>query len=105
VLAPDIAFIRRERLPEGEFPPGFCSLVPDLVVEVVSPHDSYADVQAKAREWLAGGVAVVWVVDPKRRVVEVWRSESDRQRLGENEILTGAPVLPNFQISVRALFE
>jgi Uma2 family endonuclease len=105
VLAPDIAFIRRERLPDGEFPPGFCSIVPDLVVEVVSPRDSYADVQAKAREWLAGGVAVVWIVDPQRRVVEVLQSENERQLLGEGEILTGAPVLPNFQISVRALFE
>ena len=105
VLAPDIAFIRRDRLPDGEFPPGFCSIVPDLVVEVVSPHDSDADVQAKAREWLAGGVSVVWMVDPQRRVVEVWQSENERQQLGEKEILTGAPVLPGFQVSVRALFE
>jgi Uma2 family endonuclease len=62
-------------------------------------------VEAKAREWLAGGVAVVWVVDPQRRVVEVWRSENERQQLGEGEILTGEPLLPGFQISVRFLFE
>lgn len=54
VLAPDVAFIRRERLPEGELPQGFCRVVPDLVAEVVSPNDSYAEARQKVADWLAG---------------------------------------------------
>ncbi len=105
VLAPDVAFIRKERLPEGEFPAGFCPIVPDLVVEVVSPSDSYADVREKVSEWLAGGVPLVWVVDPQRRVVEVWRAGEPVQTLSEGDTLSGDPILPNFQIKVSALLE
>jgi len=104
VLAPDVAFIRRERIPEGGLPSGFCPIVPDLVVEVVSPHDTARAVHEKAREWLAGGVQVVWVVDPQQRTVTVWDSHGQAQTLTERDTLYGAPVLPNLQIPVRELF-
>ncbi|MEN3000782.1 MAG: Uma2 family endonuclease [Armatimonadota bacterium] len=105
VLAPDVAFIRKERLPEGEFPPGFCRVVPDLVVEVVSPNDPYTELRQKVADWLAGGVQLVWVVDPERRVIEVWRAEGLVQTLREGDVLTGDPVLPGFQVKVSELFE
>jgi Uma2 family endonuclease len=105
VLAPDAAFIRRERLPEGDLPSGFCPIVPDLVVEVVSPSDSETAIREKVNEWLAGGVLVVWVVDPQRRIVEVWTAEGMHQSLGEEDWLTGEPVLPGFRVAVRDLLE
>jgi len=105
VLAPDAAFIRREHLPQGEFPPEFCPLIPDLVVEVVSPSDSYAEMRQKVDERLAGGVLVVWVVDPQRRAVEVWQQGEAPQKLGEQDIFSGDPILPGFQLLVGALFE
>jgi len=105
VLVPDAAFIRRERLPEGDLPAGFCPVVPDLVVEVVSPSDSEPAVREKVNEWLAGGVSVVWVVDPQRRLVEVWTADGLRLSIGENEWLTGEPVLPGFRVAVRKLLE
>ena len=105
VLAPDAAFIRRERLPEGDLPAGFCPVVPDLVVEVVSPSDSEPAMREKVNEWLAGGVSVVWVVDPQRRIVEVWTADGLRLSIGENEWLTGEPVLPGFRVAVHELLE
>jgi len=105
VLAPDIAFIRRERLPEGELPHGFCRIVPDLVVEVISPNDSYGEVRQKVNDWLAGGVQVVWLIDPQRKEVEVWRPEGFVQTLKEADVLTGDPVLPGFQLKIKELFE
>ena len=104
MLAPDVAFIRRERIPEGGLPSGFCPIVPDLVVEVVSPSDTERAVHEKAREWLAGGVQVVWVVDPQQRTVTVWEPHRQAQTLTERDTLYGAPVLPNLQIPVRELF-
>jgi len=105
VLAPDAAFIRRERLPQGEFPAGFCTVIPDLVVEVVSPSDSYADMRQKVDEWLAAGVSMVWVVDPQRRAVEIWQPGETPQNLGEQDLLLGDPILPGFQLPVKELFE
>lgn len=106
VLAPDAAFIRAERLSEEGFAKGFSRVVPDLVVEVVSPDDSYNEVRAKVGEWLAGGVQVVWVVDPERRVVEVWQPPQNlTQTLTERDILRGEPVLPGFELPVCVIFE
>ncbi|MCS7300920.1 MAG: Uma2 family endonuclease [Fimbriimonadales bacterium] len=106
VLAPDAAFIRKERLPEGEPAKGFSRVAPDLVVEVVSPDDSYNKVREKVGEWLAGGVQVVWVVDPERRVVEVWLPPHElTQVLTETDTLRGEPVLPGFELPVRVIFE
>jgi Uma2 family endonuclease len=105
VLAPDAAFICRERLPQGEFPAGFCTVIPDLVVEVVSPSDSYADMRQKVDEWLAAGVSMVWVVDPQRRAVEIWQPGETPQNLGEQDLLLGDPILPGFQLPVKELFE
>ncbi|MDW8106948.1 MAG: Uma2 family endonuclease [Armatimonadota bacterium] len=106
VLAPDVAFIRKERLPEEEPSRGFSRVVPDLVVEVVSPDDSYNMVRAKVREWLAGGAQAVWVVDPERRVVEVWQPPDVlTQVLTEADTLRGEPVLAGFELAVREIFE
>lgn len=105
VLAPDVAFLRKERLPETDLPSGFCPIVPDLVVEVVSPNETESAVREKAQEWLSGGVQVVWIVDPQRRVVEVWRADGQVQVLSENEVLDGAPVLTGLKIPLKEVFE
>ena len=54
---------------------------------------------------LTGGVSVVWVVDPQRRIVEVWTPDGLKQSLSEDEDLTGEPVLPGFRAPVRELLE
>ncbi|MCS6919139.1 MAG: Uma2 family endonuclease, partial [Fimbriimonadales bacterium] len=98
VLAPDVAYIRKERLPQGELPEGYCPISPDLVVEVVSPNDRYTEVREKVGEWLAGGVQMVWVVDPQRRVVEIWRPPHELVRtLTEADTLSGDPIMPEFE--------
>ena len=41
----------------------------DLAVEVVSPSDTFTEVEEKVGEWLEAGTALVWVVNPRRRTV------------------------------------
>src|SRR5437879_7757494 len=67
VRAPDIAFIRGNRLPDPE-PTGFPDLAPDLVVEVLSPGDRPGEVLAKVADWLSAETRLVWLVDPERRL-------------------------------------
>src|SRR5437867_6825052 len=67
VRAPDIAFIRGNRLPDPE-PAGFPDLAPDLVVEVLSPGARPGEVLAKVADWLSAGTRLVWVIDPARNV-------------------------------------
>ncbi len=103
VLAPDAAFVVKERLPEGP-PAGYVELAPDLVAEVVSPSDTASKVHAKVEDWLEAGVKLVWIVYPDTRSVAVYRSLDDVRVLRNGDTLTGEPALPGFRCAVRDLF-
>lgn len=105
VLAPDAAFIRKERISPDLPDEGFVRIAPDLVVEVRSPDDALPALQEKAREWLAGGVQLVWLIDPIRRVVEVWRSDGQTATLSDSDILSGEDILPGFEMPVQELWK
>lgn len=94
VRAADIAFVRRERLPEAV--PGFLELAPDLVVEVLSPSDRAGETLTKVGDWLNAGTPLVWIVDPERRAARVYRHDGSVRVVTESELLEGEDVLPGF---------
>jgi Uma2 family endonuclease len=104
VRAPDIAFVRTERLPR-ERRRGFYDGPPDLAVEVVSPDDRASEIQAKVQEWFVGGCHLVWVVDPQTRTITVYQPDRSVQVLRETDELTGGDVVPGFTLAVRQVFE
>lgn len=104
VRAPDLAFVRRARIPESGIPKGFWPGAPDLAAEVVSPGDTYEEVEEKVAQWLGAGTSLVWVVNPRHRTVAV-RSRSDEVKiLSEADELRGGDVLPGFTCAVAELF-
>jgi len=104
VRAPDIAFIRKARLPPPPPREAFWPGAPDLAVEVVSPGDTVHDVDEKVQAWLAAGCLVVWVVNPQWRTVTVYRSARDIRTLTEDDELTGGDVVPDFRCRVADIF-
>lgn len=71
VRAPDAAFVREDRAIDTA---GFFVGPPDVAFEVISPNDSYSEVESKTRQWLSAGVVVVVIVDPRSRSVRIHRS-------------------------------
>jgi Uma2 family endonuclease len=103
VRAPDVGFVRSERL--GPAPIlGFFPGAPDLAVEVLSPDDRRREVLSKVQNWLDAGCQVVWIVDPLNRTVAVHRPGIDTVHLGEGDTLTAEDVLPGFQLQVAEIF-
>jgi Uma2 family endonuclease len=102
VRAPDFAFVSKERLPGGRLPDGFFPGPPDLAVEVVSPSDSWVDVEEKLSEYLAAGTREVWVVNPKLESIQVCTPRS-RIVLRRDEILT-SDLFPGFHLPLSELF-
>ncbi|MBI2073065.1 MAG: Uma2 family endonuclease [Gemmatimonadetes bacterium] len=103
VRAPDIAFIRRDRLPDPE-PLGYLDLAPDLAVEVLSPGDRPGEVLTKVGDWLDAGTRLVWVVDPARRHVRVYRADGSQSVVAEHDVLDGEDVLPGFACRLSAIW-
>ncbi|HZL35343.1 MAG TPA: Uma2 family endonuclease [Tepidisphaeraceae bacterium] len=109
VRKPDISFVCKGRLPGERDPKGYCLLVPDLVVEVISPNDRADEVEEKIREYLSAGVPLIWIVHPNTRTVHIHRPSTSPlgviTRLGESDAITGEDVLPGFSCSVAAFFD
>ena len=102
VRAPDIAFVRRERLPDPD-PRGFPDLAPDLVVEVLSPDDRPGAVLAKVADWLSAGTKLVWVIDPMRRVARVYRHDGTECVVAQDQTLDGEDVVPGFSCPLASI--
>ncbi len=104
VRAPDIAFVRRERIEKAGEVKGYWVGAPDLAVEVTSPGDTIREVEAKVAQWLEAGARMVWVVSSKLRTVTVYRSLTDIVVLTEKDTLDGGDVVPGFQMRVAEIF-
>ncbi len=104
VRAPDIAFVRMERIKQTPGIKGYRVGAPDLAVEVVSPGDTVNEVEDKVAEWLEGGARMVWVVSPKLHTVTVYRSLTDIVTRTAKDKLDGAEVVPGFQMNVAEIF-
>ncbi|MGH7572932.1 MAG: Uma2 family endonuclease, partial [Gemmatimonadota bacterium] len=104
VRAPDAAFVRRERLKEAVDAAGFFPGAPDLAVEVVSPGDGNAEVEAKVAGWLEAGTRMVIVVNPVQRTVQVYRGLNEVVLLKETDELDGGSVVPGWTVPVGDLF-
>jgi len=103
VLAPDAAFIARERLGEN-LPDGYFPGAPDLAVEVLLPNDRAGEVFHKVQDWLGAGSAAVWVVDPKTQTVTIYGADRRAAMLTSSEAIPGGDLLPGFSASVAEIF-
>ena len=101
VRAPDVGFISKERVvaTNGYFPGP-----PDLAVEVISPNDTYTEVDAKVLDWLRSGVRLVIVIDPSKRSAVIHRSMTETLRIDVDGMLDGGDVVPGWQLPLRELF-
>ena len=102
VRAPDIAFIRRERVPDPE-PAGFPDIAPDLAVEIVSPSNRPGEVLAKIADWLNGETRLVWIIDAERRLARVYRLNGTEAIVSADDALHGEDVVPGFVCALTSI--
>ena len=104
VRAPDLAFLRREKMPPRDAR-GYLRCVPDLAVEVLSPDDRWRDMADKVAEYLICGVGLVLVVDPRNESVTVHRPDAPARMLQSSDTLDLGEAIPGFRCAVKDLFE
>jgi Uma2 family endonuclease len=105
--SPDASWVRIERwnaLTE-EQKDSFIPLAPDFAVELRSKTDVLQTVQTKMQEYIDNGVRLGWLIDPKNRRVEIYRSGRDVEILESPISLSGENVLPGFVLSLAPLWD
>lgn len=99
VRAPDIGFIRNERIVRSR---KFYEGAPDLAIEVISPGDSFTEVEEKTADWLSGGTSAVVIVDPKRRTVRIDRANG---KVNVTDAIAVDDIVPGWRLPLAEIFE
>ncbi|MCS7030583.1 MAG: Uma2 family endonuclease, partial [Gloeomargarita sp. SKYG116] len=94
IRSPDVAWIPNEKWERlsAEQRRGFAPLCPDFVVELLSPSDDKALVQAKMEEYMTNGARLGWLVDPHNRTVTIYRPGQPPETQDFTTPLTGESV-------------
>lgn len=77
---------------------------PLLAIEIKSDSNTYKDQREKARQYLAHGTGLVWLVFPAKQLIEVHQAAADDQILTLGDTLAGGTVLPGFTLALRDIF-
>jgi Uma2 family endonuclease len=79
-LSPDAAWVSNEVLAQfsAKQRKGFVHLVPEFIVEVMSPGDRLRDAQQKMQQWIANGVQLAWLIDGDARTIHIYRYSETR---------------------------
>ncbi len=89
IRSADVVYISKERA--GERPTGILEVPPELVIEIISPSNTYTEVEEKVMDYLRAGVERVLLIDPKlkrstlfkkgRREAEIYSFEEELELL------------------------
>ncbi len=104
VVGADAAFILKKSLPARMSPEGYLETIPELVVEVRSKNDTNAEIAAKAEEYFAASVQVVWIVDPAARTLAAHRPDTSVVVFRGDEPVT-CDLLPGFAVPAARFFD
>ena len=99
VPVPDLTYVSAERLPLDYREDDACPVLPELVIEIISPGQSFGELAEKATDYLTAGVDRVWIVDAQAKTITVFYPDAVPQtfkgeRVIRDELLTGLDLSP-----------
>lgn len=104
--SPDASWVEKSRwsalTPEQR--EKFIPLCPDFVIELVSPSDSLKKSQDKMQEYMENGCRLGWLINRKKREVEIYRPGQDVEVLQSPLTLSGENVLPGFVLNLQKIW-
>lgn len=101
-LSPDAGWVESGRLETltGEQRERYLPFAPDFVVEILSPSDSLAELDAKMERWIANGAKLAWRIDPYGGTVAVYSAEAAPAVLNRPEVVEGSGPVAGFQLKM-----
>lgn len=103
VPIPDLLYISYTRLPIDVLEDEACPIPPELVIEIISPDQSFGEMSEKATDYLNAGVFRVWVIDAKAKSVTVFYPDAAPQTKRGDASLADS-LLPELQLTPQQIF-
>ncbi len=75
-----------------------------FAIEILSDSESYRDVADKTQDYFDAGAELVWYVVREQQKIYVYTSPDESKAYKNNDVISAAPVLPDFQFTVADLF-
>lgn len=104
VPIPDLTYISYNRLAADWLQDEACPVAPELVIEIISPGQTFGDMAEKATDYLKAGVSRVWVVDTKARTITVFAPSTFPITYRDHQVITD-DLLPELKITPHAIFQ
>lgn len=105
VVEPDVLFISTQN--SSIIGEKNISGAPDLLIEIISPSSGYYDMIEKKELYQEFGVREYWIVDPKKKWVEIYKNQNGKfellQRLDKEGVLA-SNVLEGFKIEFNTIW-
>jgi Uma2 family endonuclease len=102
-----ISWVLKERMAQLERKErdGYPRLAPDFIVEIMSVFDDPAYLLRKMDQWIANGVQVAWLVDPKERSVTIYRPGDDPEHLAHPTSVQGTGPIAGFELVMARIWD
>ncbi len=104
VPVPDLTYISYQSLPKGWKRNEACPIVPELVIEIISPGQTFKQFVEKTKDYFKAGISRVWVVDPEAITIEVFSEDGSSQIYTDTMPITDS-LLPGVELTVKEVFE
>jgi len=101
---PDLTYISYHRLAADWLQDEACPVAPELVIEIISPGQTFGDMTEKAIDYLKAGVSRLWVVDTKARTITVFAPSCFPMTYRDHQVITD-DLLPELEITPHAIFQ
>ncbi len=101
---PDLLYVSKQRLGDIPLADEACPVPPELVIEIISPDQSFSDLSEKAVDYLNAGVNRVWLIDTKAKKIVIFYPDSPPQTKKEDDSLEDS-LLPNLTLTPEQLFQ
>ena len=104
VPVPDLLYISYNRLPQDDIVDESCPVSPELVIEIISPRQTFGEMTEKATDYVKAGVLRVWVVDAKAKTVTIFYPDMPPQTKRDNNTLEDS-LFEGLQITPQQIFQ
>jgi Uma2 family endonuclease len=106
-MSPDVAWVSTERMASltKKQRRQFMPVVPEFVIEVMSPGDRLRASQRKMRQWMSNGVELGWLIDADRRCVYVYRKGGEMRQVRDVSEIAGEGPIEGFVLDLTDIWE